>query len=77
MVKMNKIAVAEELLLSHWFSSNIIEGVKHVILACNIALGISPSWVMLDLDVKNAHTFCSRDKLDEELELNVVYHYMH
>ncbi len=31
---------------------------------------------MLDLDAKNAHTFCSRGKLEEELELNVAYHYM-
>ena len=32
--------------------------------------------MMLDLDSKNAHTFCSRDMLEEELELNVAYHYM-
>jgi hypothetical protein len=31
---------------------------------------------MLNLDSKNAHTFCSRDRLEEELELNVAYHYM-
>ena len=31
---------------------------------------------MLDLDSKNAHTFCSRERLEEELELNVAYHYM-
>jgi hypothetical protein len=31
---------------------------------------------MLDLDSKNAYTFCSRDRLDEDLELDVVYHYM-
>jgi hypothetical protein len=29
---------------------------------------------MLDLDSKIAHTFCSRDKMEEELELNVAYH---
>jgi len=28
------------------------------------------------LDSKNAHTFCSRDRLEEELELNVAYNYM-
>jgi hypothetical protein len=44
-------------------------------LACIIALEINPSWVMLDLDSKNAHTFCSRDRLEEELELNVAYRY--
>ncbi len=31
---------------------------------------------MLDLDSKNAHTLCSRDKLEEELELDLTYHYM-
>jgi len=45
-------------------------------LACNIALEINPSWLILDLDSKNAHNFCSRDRLEEELELNVAYHYM-
>ena len=45
-------------------------------MTCNIALEINPSWLMLDLDSKNAHTFCSRDRLEEEFELNVAYHYM-
>jgi hypothetical protein len=76
MVRMNRVAVAAELLLSHQFSFGINGGVQHVILACNIALEINPSWVMLDLDSKNAHTFCSRERLEEELELNVAYHYM-
>ncbi len=31
---------------------------------------------MLDMDSKNAHTFCSRERLEEELELNVAYHCM-
>ena len=31
---------------------------------------------MLDLESKNAHTFCSQDMLEEELELNLAYHYM-
>ena len=31
---------------------------------------------MMALDSENAHTLCSRDKLEEEPELNVVYHYM-
>ena len=45
-------------------------------MAYNIALEIDPSWVMLGLDSKNAHTFCSRGRLEEELELNVAHHYM-
>jgi hypothetical protein len=45
-------------------------------MACNIALEINPSWLMLDMDSKNAHIFCSRDRLEEELEINVAYHYM-
>ncbi len=31
---------------------------------------------MLDLDAENAHTYCSRDKVEEDLEINVVYHFM-
>jgi hypothetical protein len=42
-----------------------------------MSLEINPSWLMLvDLDSKSAHTFCSRDGLEEELELTVAYHYM-
>jgi len=44
--------------------------------ACNIALKINPSWLMLDLDSKNTHTFCSMDWLEEKLELNVAFHYI-
>ena len=47
-----------------------------IIHACNIALGIKPSWVMLDLDSMNAHTFCSWERLEEELELNATDYYM-
>jgi hypothetical protein len=73
---MNKVALAAELLVSHQFSFGINGGVQQVIMACNIALKINPSWVMLDLDSKNVHTFCSRERLEEELELNVAYYYM-
>jgi hypothetical protein len=76
MVRINKLAVAAKLLLSHHFSFGINGGVQQVILACNVALEINPSWLMLDLDSKNAHTFCSMERLEEELELNVAYHYM-
>ncbi len=75
MVRMNKMAMAAELLQSHEFSFGINGGVQQVIMACNSALEINPSWMMLDLDSKNAHTFSSRDRL-EELELNVAHHYM-
>jgi len=76
MVRMNSMAVAADLLLSHQFSFGISGGVQQVILACNIAMEINSSWVMLDLDSKNAHTLCSRERLEEEPELNVAYHYM-
>jgi hypothetical protein len=62
--------------LSYQFSFGINGGVQQVILACNVALKINPSWVILDLDSKNAHTFCSKERLEEELELNVAYHYI-
>jgi hypothetical protein len=64
---------AAKLLLSRKFSFSINGRVQEVILACNIALEINLSWLMLDLDSKNTHTFCSRDKLETELELNVAY----
>jgi len=77
MVRMNRLAVVVELLLSHQFSFGINGGgVQQVIMACNIALEINPSWLMMDHDSKNAHSFCSRGRLDEELELNVAYHYI-
>ena len=52
------MAEGAELLLSHQFSFGINGGVHQVILACNIAIEINPSWLMLGLDSKNAHTFC-------------------
>jgi len=43
MVRMNRMVVAAELLLSHQFSFCIDGGVQQVILACNVALEINPS----------------------------------
>ena len=54
----------------------VTRGVHQVILACIVTLEINPAWMMLDLDSENAHTFYNRDKLEEELEINAVYHYM-
>ncbi len=65
-VRMNKQAVAAEMLLSHQLSFGINGGAQQVIPACNVALEINPSWLMLDLDSKNAHTFCSRERHEEE-----------
>ncbi len=76
MVRMSRLAVAAELLLSHQFSFGVNGGVLQIILVCNIALEINPSWLILDLNSKNAHTFGLRDRLEEELELNVAFHYM-
>jgi len=76
MVKMNRVMVADQLLLSRKCSFMINGDVHQVILTCTITLEINPSWIMLDLDSDNAHTLCSRDKLEVELEINLVYHYM-
>jgi hypothetical protein len=76
LVRMNRLMVAEQLLLSHQFSYGVKGGVQQVILACTLALQLNPGHLLLDLDSCNAHTFCSRDKLEEELELNILYHYM-
>ena len=74
MVKMNRLAVAEALLLSHQFSFGVNGGVQHAILTYNIALEIRPSRLMLDLDSKNAHALCSMDNMEEGLELDVTFH---
>ena len=76
MVKMIMILLAEPLLLSRQFSLGINGRVQQVILACTVTLEINPTWLMLDLDLENAHILCNRGKLEEELEINVVDHYM-
>jgi hypothetical protein len=73
---MNKLAVAEELLLSRQFSFGVNGGIKQVILTCIVALHITPDALLLDLDSGDAHSFCSRDIVKEELDINNVYHYM-
>jgi hypothetical protein len=76
MVRLNRQTIAAELLLSHHFSFGVNGGVQQVILACSVALQINPEALMLDLDSANAHTFCSRDSLEDELESNIIYHYL-
>ncbi len=55
---------------------NIVGGVQHVILGITLSLQLNPDFVEIDLDLKNAHTFSSRDKIEEELESDVTYHYL-
>ncbi len=76
MARMNKVAVAEQFLLSHQFSFGVNGVVQQVILACTTTMEINPTWSMLYVDSKNTHTFCIQDKLEVELELNIVYPYM-
>jgi len=76
LVRMNRLVVAAQLLLSHQFSFDINGGVQQVILGCTIALQVHPSFVQIDLDLRNAHTFCSRDRVEEELESGIIYHYL-
>jgi hypothetical protein len=76
LVRMNMLAVAETLLLSHKFSFGIKGGVQQVILGISLALQLNPNLVEINLDLKNAHTFSLRDKADEELESDVIYHYL-
>ena len=76
LVRMNRLAVAAELLISHQFSFGINGGVQQVILSSTIALQVHPSFVKIDLDLGNAHTFCSRDMVEEELESDIIYHYL-
>jgi hypothetical protein len=76
LVRMSRLAVAAQFLLSHQFSFGINGGVQQVILGCTIALQVHPSFVQIDLDLMNAHTFCSRDRVEEELESEIIYHYL-
>ena len=70
------LTVAAQLLLSHQFSFGVSGGVQQVILGCKVALQVHPSFVQSDFDLANAHTFSSRDKAEEELESDIIYHYM-
>ena len=70
------MVVAETLLLSHRFSIGIKGGVHQVILGILLSLQRNPNFVERDLDLKNAHTFSSRDKVEEELEGDIIFHYL-
>ena len=37
---------------------------------------VHTSFVQIDLDLRNVHTFCSRDRVEEELESEIIYHYL-
>ena len=73
---MKRLAVAETLILSYQFSFGIKGGVHHVIMCTSLSLQLNPHSVEIDLDLKNAHIFSSRDKTDEEFESDVMYHYL-
>ena len=69
---MNRLAVAAQIILWHHFSFGINGGVQQVTLGCTVALQVHPSFVQIDLDLRNTHTFCLRDKVEEELESDIV-----
>ena len=76
LVRMTILAVSEVLLLSHQFSFGIKEGVQQVIMGIALSLQLNPHFVEIDLGLKNAHTFSSRDKTEEKLESDVIFHYL-
>jgi len=51
-------------------------GVQQVILTRSLALQVHESFVQTDFDLRNAHTFSSRDGMEEELESDILFHYM-
>ncbi len=51
LVRMNRLAVAENLLLSHQFSFGIKGGVQQVILGITPSLQLNPHFVEIDLDL--------------------------
>jgi hypothetical protein len=74
---MNRLAVAETLIHSHQFSFGIKRGGGHqVILEISLSLQLNPHFVEIDLGLKNTHTFSSRDKAEEEMESDVIFHYL-
>jgi hypothetical protein len=45
-------------------------------LGISLSLQLNPNFVEIDLDLKNAHTFSSEDKAKEELESDIIFHYL-
>ena len=41
-----------------------------------LSLQLKPHFVKINLDLKNTHTFSLRDKIEEELESDVVFGYL-
>ena len=76
LVRMNRLAVADVFLLSHQFLFGIKGGVQQIILGITLTLQLNPHFVEIYLDLKNAHIFSSRDKIEEELESYVIYQYL-
>ena len=65
LLRRNKVAVAKQFLFSRRFSFRINAGMQHDILAYTISLKTSLNKIMIDIGSKNAHTFRSRDILEE------------
>ena len=76
LVGMNRLAVARTLLLLHQFSFGINGGVQQVILGFTLSLQLNPLFVEIDLDMANAHKFSSRNKTEEEIEGDIIFHYL-
>jgi len=51
LVRTNRLAVAENLLLSHQFSFGIKGGVQQVIMGISLSLQLNPQFVEIDLDL--------------------------
>jgi hypothetical protein len=49
--------------------------VQQVILGISLFLQLNQNFVEIDLDLNNTHTFSSRDKAEEELESDIMFHY--
>jgi hypothetical protein len=45
-------------------------------LGITLYLQLNPNFVEIGMDLKNPHTFSSRDKNEEELESDVISHYL-
>jgi hypothetical protein len=73
---MYRKGLAERMLQSNRFSFGIPGGVQQVILGGTVALQCNPDWVLGEIDLRNAHTGCSRDLIWQELLNDTYFHFL-
>ena len=75
-LQMKRKGLAERMLKSNQFSYGTLGGVQLVIMGCIVALYCNPSWCLLEIDYANAHLYCNRENIWEELERDPYFHFL-